>query len=170
MLTDQKKTHGMLARHCPYNMKIFLTSVSAQIFIWFWFFLGGVVAVLSIMWDLSFSTSKYGVLITGPSEKSLKHFLKQMMASKNMLPKPHFPNCSFLKKWNLHWKRNQKSFVLVHPCSGFASLWLWKQFLVHRNKSPRRRAHEISKEFLSASWLLSFPSSLLTSSPSFFST
>ena len=44
MLTDQKKTHRMSVRHCPYNMKLFLTSVSAQIFyfvlIFFFFFVG----------------------------------------------------------------------------------------------------------------------------------
>ena len=59
MLTDQKKTHRMSVRHCPYNMKLFLASVSAQIFYFVLIFLGGGwVAVLSSMWDLSSSTSK----------------------------------------------------------------------------------------------------------------
>ena len=49
----------MSVRHCPYNMKLFLASVSAQRFYFVLIFFGGWwVAVLSSMWDLSSSTSK----------------------------------------------------------------------------------------------------------------
>ena len=120
MLTDPKKTHGMSVRHCPYNMKLFLTSVSAQIFyfvlIFFFFLWAGVGAVLSSsMWDLGSSTSKVWSLNHWTFRKIPQIFFKANDGFKEYASQTLCSQLFFFKKVESALEKEPKEFCLGSP-------------------------------------------------------
>lgn len=102
-------------------------------------------AVLGSMWDLDSSTSKVWSLNHWTFRKIPQIFFKANDGFKEYASQTLCSQLFFLKKNRICIGRGTKELCLGSTIFRFASYDLWKQLLVHRNKSPSRRPHAISK-------------------------